>query len=105
MNKATPPRIDREAAASLIGPLTDLVIRAGRAILAVNRATLKVDGLKAGRYTFFCPIDHHRAAGMQGMLVVGGSSSPAPRGTLPGVRSICLRQPWPRCSRRHSPPS
>ena len=48
MNKATPPRIDREAAASLIGPLTDLVIRAGRAILAVNRATMKVDGKTDG---------------------------------------------------------
>ena len=48
MNKATPPRIDREAAASLIEPLTDLVIRAGRAILAVNRATLKVDGKTDG---------------------------------------------------------
>jgi 3'(2'), 5'-bisphosphate nucleotidase len=48
MNKATPPRIDREAAASLIGPLTDLVIRAGRAILAVNRTTMKVDGKTDG---------------------------------------------------------
>jgi 3'(2'), 5'-bisphosphate nucleotidase len=48
MNKATPPRIDREAAASLIGPLTDLVIRAGRAILAVNRTTMQVDGKTDG---------------------------------------------------------
>ena len=48
MNKATPPRIDREAAAFLIEPLTDLVIRAGRAILAVNRATMQVDGKTDG---------------------------------------------------------
>ena len=48
MNKATPPRIDREAAASLIEPLTDLVIRAGHAILAVDRTTLKVDGKTDG---------------------------------------------------------
>ena len=48
MNKATPPRIDLEAAASLIEPLTDLVIRAGRAILAVNRTTMKVDGKTDG---------------------------------------------------------
>jgi uncharacterized cupredoxin-like copper-binding protein len=46
-------------------------------------ATLKVDATKAGRYTFFCPIDHHRQSGMQGVLVVGsagdaGSSSAAP---------------------------
>ena len=40
MNKATPPRIDHKAAASLIEPLTDLVIRAGHAILAVDRTTL-----------------------------------------------------------------
>src|SRR5437762_4892407 len=44
MNKAIPHLIDREAAASLIEPLTDLVIRAGAAILAVNRAAMKVDG-------------------------------------------------------------
>jgi plastocyanin len=46
-------------------------------------ATLKVDATKAGRYTFFCPIDHHRQSGMQGVLVVGsagaaGTSSAAP---------------------------
>jgi plastocyanin len=46
-----------------------------------STATLKVDAAKAGRYTFFCPIDHHRASGMQGVLVVGSaaaSSSGAP---------------------------
>jgi 3'(2'), 5'-bisphosphate nucleotidase len=48
MNKAIPPLIDREAAASLIEPLTDLVIRAGAAILAVNRAAMKVDGKTDG---------------------------------------------------------
>jgi len=48
MNKATPPWIDHTAAASLIEPLTDLVIRAGRAILAVNRATMAVDGKTDG---------------------------------------------------------
>jgi 3'(2'), 5'-bisphosphate nucleotidase len=48
MNKAIPSLIDREAAAALIGPLTDLVIRAGSAILAVNRAAMKVDGKTDG---------------------------------------------------------
>src|SRR5437016_9918027 len=42
MNEA--PVIDRDAAAALIEPLTDLVIRAGHAILAVNRSAMKVDG-------------------------------------------------------------
>ena len=48
MNKAISHLIDREAAASLIEPLTDLVIRAGAAILAVNRAAMKVDGKTDG---------------------------------------------------------
>src|SRR3954453_21520073 len=48
MNKAVPPLIDRDAAAALIEPLTDLVIRAGHAILAVNRAAMKVDGKTDG---------------------------------------------------------
>jgi 3'(2'), 5'-bisphosphate nucleotidase len=48
MNKAIPSLIDREAAASLIEPLTDLVVRAGRAILAVNRAAMKIDGKTDG---------------------------------------------------------
>ena len=38
------PRIDRDAAAALMEPLTDLVVRAGAAILAVNRSAMKVDG-------------------------------------------------------------
>src|SRR5438105_13589638 len=48
MNKAIPHLIDREAAASLIEPLTDLVIRAGHAILAANRAAMTVDGKTDG---------------------------------------------------------
>src|SRR5437868_11497116 len=48
MNEAAGPLIDGEMAAALIGPLTELVMQAGEAILAVNRATMnsgdKVDG-------------------------------------------------------------
>ena len=36
--------IEGEAAAALMEPLTDLVVRAGAAILAVNRAAMRVDG-------------------------------------------------------------
>jgi plastocyanin len=32
-------------------------------------STLKVT-LKAGNYTFYCSVDAHRAAGMQGKLIV-----------------------------------
>jgi 3'(2'), 5'-bisphosphate nucleotidase len=40
--------IDRDAAAALIEPMTDLVIAAGAAILAVNRAAMRVDGKTDG---------------------------------------------------------
>ena len=48
MNEARPALLDGDAAAALIEPLTDLVIAAGRAILAVNRAAMKVDGKSDG---------------------------------------------------------
>ena len=48
MNEAFSPVIDRDAAAGLIEPLTELVIRAGAAILAVNRSAMKVDGKSDG---------------------------------------------------------
>ena len=46
MNKANSPAtvIEGEAAAALLEPLTDLVIRAGAAILAVNRAAMRIEG-------------------------------------------------------------
>jgi 3'(2'), 5'-bisphosphate nucleotidase len=40
--------IDRDRAATLMAPLTDLVVQAGAAILAVNRAAMKVDGKSDG---------------------------------------------------------
>jgi 3'(2'), 5'-bisphosphate nucleotidase len=50
MNEAVSPGppIDRERAARLMEPLTDLVIRAGAAILAVDRRGMKVDGKADG---------------------------------------------------------
>lgn len=46
MNEAPSPAtvIEGEAAAALMEPLTDLVIRAGAAILAVNRAAMRIEG-------------------------------------------------------------
>src|SRR6202795_2886274 len=44
MNKASGAVIDGDAAAALMQPLTDLVIRAGAAIMAVNRAAMRIDG-------------------------------------------------------------
>jgi 3'(2'), 5'-bisphosphate nucleotidase len=43
-----PDRIDGDAAARLMEPLTDLVVRAGEAILAVNRGTMRVEGKSDG---------------------------------------------------------
>jgi 3'(2'), 5'-bisphosphate nucleotidase len=45
MNEArsSGPVIDHDAAAALMEPLTDLVVRAGAAILAVNRLAMKID--------------------------------------------------------------
>jgi 3'(2'), 5'-bisphosphate nucleotidase len=40
--------IDRETAAGLMEPLTGLVMRAGAAILGVNRAAMKIDGKADG---------------------------------------------------------
>src|SRR5437870_12962519 len=48
MNEARPPALDRDAAAALIESLTDIVIRASAAILAVNRSAMKVDGKSDG---------------------------------------------------------
>ena len=44
MNETRSRAIDGDAAAALIGPLTDLVVRAGAAILAVNRRAMTIEG-------------------------------------------------------------
>ena len=46
MNEACSPGpvIERDIAAALMEPLTELVVRAGAAILAVNRAAMRIDG-------------------------------------------------------------
>ena len=48
MNEARPPALDRDAAAALIEPLTDILILAGAAILAVNRSAMKIEGKTDG---------------------------------------------------------
>ncbi|MGF6310863.1 3'(2'),5'-bisphosphate nucleotidase [Bradyrhizobium sp. i1.8.4] len=48
MNKAQPSLIGCEAAATLLESLTELVIRAGEAILAVNRSAMNVIGKSDG---------------------------------------------------------
>lgn len=50
MNKArsSGPPIDRDSATALMEPLTDLVVLAGAAILAVNRGDMRIDGKADG---------------------------------------------------------
>jgi 3'(2'), 5'-bisphosphate nucleotidase len=42
------PAVGSDAAAALIAPLTELVVRAGNAILAVNRTAMRIDGKSDG---------------------------------------------------------
>jgi hypothetical protein len=46
-----------------------------RPIPAGESAILAVDFSKAGSYTFYCPIDHHRMLGMVGTLKVAGGGA------------------------------
>ena len=46
--RVSPSAADRQAAARLLAPLTDLVARAGRAILAVDRKAMSVAGKRDG---------------------------------------------------------
>jgi 3'(2'), 5'-bisphosphate nucleotidase len=46
--RSSGPAIDRERAAALMEPLTDLVVQAGAAILAVNRHAMEIDGKADG---------------------------------------------------------
>lgn len=48
MTETSSPAIDRDAAAAMMEPLTDIVVQAGAAILAVSRATMLVEGKSDG---------------------------------------------------------
>ena len=43
--------------------------------------TLTVDLSKPGRYEFYCPVDGHRALGMEGEITVGGGGGTGGGGT------------------------
>jgi uncharacterized cupredoxin-like copper-binding protein len=49
------------------------------AIAPGQSKTIRVDLGKAGRYQWYCPIDGHRAQGMQGQIVVAGGGSSKPK--------------------------
>jgi plastocyanin len=56
-----------------------------RPIKPGKSATLKVDLGKPGSYTWYCPIDNHKAKGMQGKITVSGGKSGGGGGTGEGV--------------------
>ena len=85
MNEARP--LDRDAAAALIEPLTDIVIRAGAAILAVNRSAMKVDGKTDGS-----PVTEADLAADR--IIAEGLAQAGARYTVAVGRA---RRSWPRC--------
>jgi plastocyanin len=42
----------------------------GKTVGKGKTSTVSVRGLKKGTYTFYCPVDGHKAAGMKGKLIV-----------------------------------
>jgi 3'(2'), 5'-bisphosphate nucleotidase len=89
MNEACPPLIDGNAAAALIEPLTDLVIRAGEAILAVNRSAMKVEGKGDGS-----PVTEADLAADR--IIVEGLARLAP--DVPSLSEECTHRAGPHYS-------
>src|SRR5215470_1558507 len=86
MNEACSQPIEGHAAARLIEPLTELVIRAGEAILAVNRAVMRVDGKSDGS-----PVTEADLAADQ--IIVEGLTKLAPRVSLLSEERVQLATP------------
>ncbi|MBR0758653.1 3'(2'),5'-bisphosphate nucleotidase CysQ [Bradyrhizobium jicamae] len=86
MNEARLPAVDCDAAAALIEPLTELVIRAGEAILAVNRVAMKVEGKSDGS-----PVTEADLAA--DTIIVEGLARLAPRVSLLSEERVHLANP------------
>ena len=98
MNKArrSGPTIDREAAAALIQPLTDLVVQAGAAILAstARHAGRRQDRRIAGDGSGSCRRpDHRRRPGAAGSRIPALSEERAASGDAPYQGSFFLIDP------------
>jgi 3'(2'), 5'-bisphosphate nucleotidase len=86
MNEARSPAIGCDAAATLLEPLTELVIRAGEAILAVDRSAMKVDGKGDGS-----PVTEADLAADH--VIVEGLARLAPRISLLSEERVHLAKP------------
>lgn len=86
MNKAQPSLIGCEAAATLLEPLTELVIRAGEAILAVDRSAMNVTGKSDGS-----PVTEADLAADQ--IIVKGLTRLAPQVSLLSEERVHLAKP------------
>ena len=42
----------------------------GTATITKSKASVTLENLKPGKYEFYCPVDGHRQAGMEGTLTV-----------------------------------
>jgi uncharacterized cupredoxin-like copper-binding protein len=51
------------------------VEKSGPVVAPGGRSTITVDLKKAGKYEFYCPVDAHKAQGMEGELTVGGANT------------------------------
>ena len=81
------PAIDRDAAAALMDPLTDLLVKAGSAILAVNRNAMRVEGKLDGSPVTEADLASDRIIG-EGLAQLTGRSSAV--GRTGAVREAAL---------------
>ncbi len=86
MNKAQSPTVDCDKAATLLEPLTELVIRAGEAILAIDRSAMRVAGKGDGS-----PVTEADLAADQ--VIVEGLTRLAPRVSLLSEERVHLATP------------
>lgn len=86
MNKAQSPTVDCDKAATLLESLTELVIRAGEAILAIDRSAMRVAGKGDGS-----PVTEADLAADQ--VIVEGLTRLAPRVSLLSEERVHLATP------------
>ena len=72
MTEISSPAIDRDAAALLMEPLTDIVVQAGAAILAVSRSTMQVTDKSDGSPVTEADMAAHDPSDYEGLNKLNG---------------------------------